>query len=219
MSFANPTTPNLSDFITFVYSNGVNQSVLPYGVLNNVSVNTSGDLAAGSITGTITAGMVLIGTGLANNATLVSYDSSTLTGTVSPAPSVAISGATVNAWSPYLALAFGQATGASPDPPPLLAPIIWVLATYNLGMHVLLRIAQDVSGQTFFQTNRATFKLGSFVSGVLSASNDENTGVQLVVPEAFKKLSLGNLDLLKTPYGQEYLMYIQQYGPTIVGVS
>ena len=219
MAFSNPTTTTLADFITFVYSNGVSNTQLPSGVLNVVTVDASGNLTATSVSGTVAAGMVLIGTGLANNATLVSYDSSTLTGTVSPAPSVAISGATVNAWSPYLTWAFGQATGASPDPPPLLAPIIWVLATYNLGMHVLLRIAQDVSGQTFFQTNRATFKLGSFVSGVLSASNDENTGVQLVVPEAFKKLSLGNLDLLKTPYGQEYLMYIQQYGPTIVGVS
>ena len=219
MAFSNPTTTTLADFITFVYSNGVSNTQLPSGVLNVVTVDASGNLTATSVSGTVAAGMVLIGTGLANNATLVSYDSSTLTGTVSPAPSVAISGATVNAWSPYLTWAFGQATGASPDPPPLLAPIIWVLATYNLGMHVLLRIAQDVSGQTFFQTNRKDFKLGSFVSGVLSASNDENTGVQLVVPEAFKKLSLGNLDLLKTPYGQEYLMYIQQYGPTIVGVS
>ena len=219
MAFSNPTTPNLADFITFVYSNGVSNTQLPSGVLNVVTVDASGNLTATSVSGTVAAGMVLIGTGLANNATLVSYDSSTLTGTVSPAPSVAISGATVNAWSPYLTWAFGQATGASPDPPPLLAPIIWVLATYNLGMHVLLRIAQDVSGQTFFQDTRTDFKIGSFVSGVLSASNDENTGNQIVVPEAFKKLSLGNLDLLKTPYGQEYLMYIQQYGPTIVGVS
>ena len=219
MAFSNPTTPNLADFITFVYSNGVGNTQLPFGVLSAVTVDTSGNLTVTSVSGTVAAGMVLIGTGLSNNTILETFNSSTLTGTVSPFPSSAVSDPTVNAWSPYLTWAFGQATGASPDPPPLLAPIIWVLATYNLGMHVLLRIAQDVSGQTFFQTNRATFKLGSFVSGVLSASNDENTGVQLVVPEAFKKLSLGNLDLLKTPYGQEYLMYIQQYGPTIVGVS
>lgn len=219
MAFSNPNTPNLADFITFVYSNGVTGTVLPFGSLGTVTVDTSGNLTAVTSSGTVQEGMVLIGTGLTDNTVLETFNSSTLVGTVSPAPSVAVSDATVNAWSPYLAWSFGQASGASPDPPPGLVPIIWVLATYNLGFHVLLRIAQDVSGQTFFQDMRTSFKIGSFVSGVLANANDENTGAQLVVPEAFKKLSLGNLDLLKTPYGREYLMYIQQYGPTIVGVS
>ena len=219
MAFSNPTTPNLADFITFVYSNGVGNTQLPFGVLSAVTVDTSGNLTATSVSGTVAAGMVLIGTGLSNNTILETFNSSTLTGTVSPFPSSAVSDPTVNAWSPYLAWAFGQASGAALDPPPCLAPIIWVLATYNLGMHILIRIAQDVSGQTFFQGLRTSFKIGSFIAGVLTNAGDEGTNAGLLIPEAFKKLSLGNLDLLKTPYGREYLMYIQQYGPTIVGVS
>ena len=219
MAFANPSTPNLADFIAFVYNHGITSVTLPSGSLTTVAINTSGNLTATSVMGTVSAGMILIGTGLSDNTVLSTFDSTTLTGTVSPAPAIAVNDATVNAWSAYLSWAFSQATGASPDPPPLLAPIIWVLATYNLGLHILLRIAQDVSGQTFFQDTRTSFKLGSFISGVLANATDEATGAQLVVSDAFKKLSLGNLDLLKTPYGQEYLMYIQQYGPTIVGVS
>ncbi len=219
MAFIDPSSPNLTDFTTFVYANGISTAQLPFGSLSTVSIDTSGNLTASSLTGTVTAGMILVGTGLSDNTLLSTFNPTTLAGTVSPAPSSPVSDPTVSAWSAYLAWAFDQAKGVSPDPPPCLAPIIWVLATYNLGMHTLIRIAQDVSGQTFFQDLRTSFKIGSFVAGVLTNANDENTGAQLLVPEAFKKLSLGNIDLLKTPYGREYLMYIQQYGPTIVGVS
>ena len=124
MAFSNQTTPNLADFITFVYSNGVGNAQLPFGVLNTVTVDTSGNLTATSVSGTVAAGMVLIGTGLSNNTILETFNSSTLTGTVSPFPSSSVSDPTVNAWSPYLAWAFGQASGAALDPPPCLAPII-----------------------------------------------------------------------------------------------
>ncbi len=219
MSFTNPTTPNLTDFAAFVYANGASSPVLPFGSMGTVAIDTSGNLTAATQSGTVSAGMALVGTGLIDTTYLSTYSPTSFTGTVSPVPSSAVSDATVAAWSPYLAWAFNQASGANLNPPPFLTPIIWVLATYNYGMHLLLKIAQDQPNQSFFQNLRTQFKLGSFLAGVLSNASDEGTGAAIVVADPFKNLSLGNLDLLKTPYGREYLAYIQSYGPTIVGVS
>lgn len=218
--FSNPTTANLDDFATFVYANGVSGAQLPFGTLSGVSIDTSGNLTATSSSGTVAVGMVLSASGLSGNIYLASFDSSTLTGTVNPPPQTAISDiATVNVWSAYLAWSFTQAMGTILDNPPGLTIMIWILAAYNLGMHFLIRIAQDVPRQTFFQDLRTTFKIGSFAAGVIANASDEGTSAALVVPEAFKRLSLGNIEHLKTPYGRQYLEFIQQYGPTIVGVS
>lgn len=218
MAFTTPTTPNLLDFTTFVYANGIPSADLPSGSLATVTIDTSGNLTAASFTGTVSAGMALTGTGITDGTTLATWDSTSLTGTVSPVPSAAVSDTAVGVWSAYLWWSLNQAENTVLPPPPFLVPIIWVLATYNLGLHILIRIAQDSPGQTFFTNLRTQFQIGSFISGVLANASDEGTGAQLVVAEAFKNLSLANLDCLKTPYGREYLMYIQEYGPTIVGV-
>jgi hypothetical protein len=152
MSFSDPTQPNLADFTTFVYGQGVPES----------------DLSSDS---------------------------------------------------QYLQWAFTMAMNLALVAPCNVPPIVYVLAVYNLGMHRLLKIAQDVPSATFFATQRKALNLMAFTAGVIQSSSDESTSNSMVVPEFFKNLTMQDLDLLKTPWGREYLSYAQQFGPDIVGVS
>jgi hypothetical protein len=138
---------------------------------------------------------------------------------VAPVPTSAVEAASAAVWSPYLAWAFIGALGVTLFPPSSMPPILYVMAVYNYGMHKLLKIGQDQPGQTFFTQQRATFKLLSFKAGPVGASADQATSQTLVTPDFLKGLTMGDLDLLLTPWGREYLDYSQQYGPNIVGVS
>ena len=104
-------------------------------------------------------------------------------------------------------------------PPADMPAILYVLAVYNLGTHRLIRIGPDATGQTWFSTARAQYKLLSFGLGPVVASADQGTSQTLAQPEWFKGMTISALDLAKTPWGVEYLDYAQQYGPNIVGLS
>lgn len=92
-------------------------------------------------------------------------------------------------------------------------------AVYNAGMDRLLWIAEDLAGQTFFTQQRATYGILQFKPGVVMASGDNSTSQTLVVPDYYKELPMWGQELLKTPWGREYLAYAQMYGPYVVGVS
>jgi hypothetical protein len=217
MAFANPPQPNLADFNAFVLSQGVPSADLPSGTLTTVGIDTHGNLTAASTTGTIVAGMALVGSSIPANTCIATWTGSA--GTAVPVPTSAVEAASAAAWPPYLVWAFIGALGITLVPPSSMPPILYVMAVYNYGMHKLLKIGQDQVGQTFFADQRANFKLLSFKAGPVGASADQATSQTLVTPDFLKGLTMGDLDLLLTPWGREYLDYSQQYGPNIVGVS
>lgn len=98
------------------------------------------------------------------------------------------------------------------------SPTLYLVAVYSLAGDVLINIAQDVAGQTFFACLRRDWGINDFVSGVISASSDESTSESLLVPDAFKNLTLSDLQNLKTPYGRAYLAIAQKIG-TLWGLS
>lgn len=114
-----------------------------------------------------------------------------------------------------------------------LPAILYVLATYNLAYHLLLKIAQDQSGQTYFTTAQRTYGLlpvvttlngqavgpSQWTAGIVSAATDQGTSTTIEAPEWTQTLTLQANDLLKTPWGRYYLDYAQSYGPTIVDVT
>ncbi|MHB8914742.1 MAG: hypothetical protein ACYC4K_02895 [Thiobacillus sp.] len=121
--------------------------------------------------------------------------------------------------SEYLtwALAYGQNIALLP--PPLMPAIVYVMAVYNLGMHQLIKVAQDIPNYTFFTNARTQFGILSFMAGPIVASGDGQTSETLLSADWMKGMTLSALDLLKTPFGRSYLEYAQAYGPNIVGVS
>lgn len=217
MSFTNPTAPNVGDFYAFALSQGVPAGDLPAGTLATISIDTSGNATAASVTGTIQPGMALAGPGVPANTYIATWSGTS--GTVTPAPTSTVVAASANAYSPWVMWAFIGAMAVTLTPPACMPPILYVMAVYNYAMHKLLKIGQDQAGQTFFMTQRASFNLLSFKAGPVASSADQATSSTLVTPDFLKGLTMGDLDLLLTPWGREYLDYSQQYGPSIVGVS
>lgn len=95
---------------------------------------------------------------------------------------------------------------------------LYTLAVYNLAADRLLNYAPDVSGQTWFRDTRKKMRLLELSVGVPTSVSDGGTSVGVLNPEALKNLTLANLQLLKTPYGRQYLEIAQSWG-TIWGVS
>jgi hypothetical protein len=96
---------------------------------------------------------------------------------------------------------------------------IYTLAVYNLAGSNLINYAQDQSGQTYFASLRSQFNIGAFVPGVVSSAGDVSTSAGLVVPDWAQNLQISDLQLLKDPYGRQYLALAQKYGPTIWDLS
>lgn len=107
--------------------------------------------------------------------------------------------------------------------------ILYTLAVYNLGVATLFQITPDQSGQTYFADARNSAVSGNFPNGgfglnqvstgLVQASSDEGTSASLVAPTWAAGLTVGQLQLMKTWWGQQYLSFAQSYGPTIVGIT
>ena len=80
-------------------------------------------------------------------------------------------------------------------------------------------LAGAAATERYFLYARQQYKMTSFVPGVVTSANDLSTGAGLLNPEFMRSLTLENLQLLKTPYGQAYLSAAQKYGPNIWGVN
>lgn len=96
---------------------------------------------------------------------------------------------------------------------------VYSWAVYNLAADNLINYAQDQRGRRYFKKLRKELNILGFVSGVVQASADDTTSVSMVVQEAAKNFTLGNLQNLKTPYGRQYLSLAQSYGPSAWGIS
>lgn len=103
-----------------------------------------------------------------------------------------------------------------------VSPFSYMAAVYNLAGHFLVKWAPDGTGSdpnsTVFATMRKNLGLLSFTAGVVTAAADVSTSDSLTVPDFFKNLTLADLDLLKTPWGRDYLSIVQDMG-TLWGIS
>ena len=101
--------------------------------------------------------------------------------------------------------------------------ILYVLAVYNCATHLLLGIAPDQPGQNYFTNTRSGagqgFALIAPSTGIVAASSDKTTSSTLASPDWAKGLTVSQLGFYKTPWGRDYLAYIQSYGPSIWGLS
>ena len=124
--------------------------------------------------------------------------------------------------SPFIGYAFSRAI-AEVASYPVLAPIEYVLAVYNCAGHVLLKIAPNPAGQSYFADVRGTGPLGYGLNspqlGMVAATSDSGTSNTFATPDSFKSMTLSALDYMRTPWGRDYLAYVQDYGPTIWGLS
>lgn len=66
--------------------------------------------------------------------------------------------------------------------------------------------------QTYFFRARQTFKLNSFVPGVVNSAGDQGTSVGLVTPQWATNIDIAALDYSRTPWGRIYLSLAMRWG-------
>jgi len=96
--------------------------------------------------------------------------------------------------------------------PQIPSEFLYITAVYNLATDTLFTYAQDQEGQKYFAQVQQKYQLHALVPGVVSFAGDEGTQTTMVVPEAFKNMTIANLQNLKTPYGRTYLGIAQDFG-------
>lgn len=101
----------------------------------------------------------------------------------------------------------------------LAGSVFYTLSVYNLGADRLLNFALDEAGQTYFSDLRKTLGISGFTAGVITSSSDQGTSQSIDATKASENLTMGDLQMLKTPYGRQYLAFAQMYGPTVWGLT
>ena len=94
----------------------------------------------------------------------------------------------------------------------LASPIMYTLAVYNLGGDNLINWAQDTPPSTLFADQRKAYNTYNFIAGTISSAGDEGTNESIATVDALTKLTLGQLQNLKTPWGRQYLSIAMSVG-------
>jgi hypothetical protein len=93
-----------------------------------------------------------------------------------------------------------------------VSPTIYTLAVYNLAADRLINYAQDQPGQTFFQDTRKALNIYAIGLGVVTSASDQGTSMSQLNTDAMKDFTLMDLQVLKTPWGRNYLGFAQSIG-------
>jgi len=131
-----------------------------------------------------------------------------------------ISNAVLNPNDPVVCLAFTLALNIVNKTLACIAPIVYAFAVYNLGGSYIINFAQDMTnapvyqnGLPFFAYMRKQWNISGYVSGTIQSSSDVSTSESMVVPDYAKDMSLYELQLIKDPFGRQYLSLAQNFGP------
>jgi len=131
--------------------------------------------------------------------------------------------------SPYPGYALNQAIALVPPYCGAVPGITYVLAVYNCATALLFLITPNTPPSTYFSDARQSgtsenfpaggFNLNAPSTGLVVSSSDEGTSVSLTAPTWAAGLTVTQLGFFKTVWGQQYLGYLQEAGPVIVGVT
>lgn len=131
--------------------------------------------------------------------------------------------------SPYPQYALNRAIALVPCYSGAVDGITYTLAVYNCATAALFLITPNTQPSTYFSDARQSgvstnfpnggFNLNAPPVGMVIGSSDEGTSSTLVQPEWAKNLTITQIVFTKTPWGQQYLGYLQEAGSVIVGVT
>jgi hypothetical protein len=131
-----------------------------------------------------------------------------------------ISNAILNPNDPVVCMAFTIAMNVVNQYLACTSPPIYTLAVYNLAGSNVINYAQDQSGAPdyqnglpFFAYLRQKWNISGYISGTIQSSSDVSTSESMVVPEYTKDMNLYELQLIKDPFGRQYLALAQNWGP------
>jgi hypothetical protein len=127
----------------------------------------------------------------------------------------------------WLQVAYDQALnlaywGLATVPSQPTTPSIYAMAVYNLGCAFLIQYAQDDPTvnppSTYWADLRKQFNINAFQYGLIQQAADQGTSSGMYISDQLKGMTLLDMQLAKTPWGQAYLMIAGQWG-TIWGLT
>lgn len=92
----------------------------------------------------------------------------------------------------------------------------YVRAVYLFALDRLINFASDpveCGSDGFFTKLRSALGVNSASAGLIQSSSDNGTSQSYMIPDSLKNMSLADLQLMKTPYGREYLGITQMFSP------
>lgn len=120
--------------------------------------------------------------------------------------------------SPQIEPSYDQSIDEVNDDLALVSVNIYTTAIYNLATHYLVNVARDVDGSTYFAEAQDKFGLTRFVVGPLSSAADVSTSDSFAIPDYVKRMSISDVELMKTPWGRAYMSIAMKAG-TLWGIS
>jgi hypothetical protein len=220
MPWVNPTTPNLTDYLSFLYGTvGIPTANYP-SLAGTASSGTTLTLVDTTQNWTLNqwANYALNDSTQGVTGYIASNTSNTLTLT-------SVLTAPINAGDAYLIslssleTTFDVAMDLVNETLNHASPQIYVLAVYNLGADRLINFAQDIPEQSYFADLRSKYRVMDVSVGVAAAVNDQGTSVGILNPDQMRTFTLLDLQTLKTPFGRTYMGFAQQYGTNLWGLS
>ena len=224
MAWVNPVVPNLADYSAFLTSM---LSVSAGQTLNTFLPSASGTATASSSTTltdssqTWTDGQWVGSTlydSTANLQVVVTANTANTLTFASQANPPAVGDAYIVV-QPIVATSLSVAIGIVNQALNQANPGLYVLAVYNLATDRLMNFAPDQANQTYFSNLRDQYHLLDSKVGVVASGSDQGTSGAILNPEQLRRLTLENLQMLKTPFGRHYLGMAQAYGPNIIAMS
>jgi hypothetical protein len=222
VAWVNPTTPNLQDYLSFLYSGavGVPPANLP-SVVGTVTGATATSLTDTAQTWTLNQwnGDTVADITLGEQATVTA---TTPPGTVAFTPAVVVVPVVGDTYVIAPDVVFTSLKVALEIVSPRLgcaSSTIYTLAVYNLAADRLINYAPDVLDQTYFADLRKQFNLLSVSVGVTAQASDQGTSVGMLNQEQMKLFTFQDLQTLKTPMGRQYMAFAQTYGRSLWGLS
>jgi hypothetical protein len=97
------------------------------------------------------------------------------------------------------------------------SPSIYAFAVYNLAAAILAQVAMDDPNapppyNTYWANLQQQAGLNNFVAGLINSAADQGTSDGLYILPQLAGMTLFNLQLTKTPWGQQYLVFSGQWG-------
>lgn len=215
---ASPTVPNLDDYLSFLYG----LVAIPRGVFPTFS-GTATDGTAGTLVDANQGwqtnqwqNFTVLDRAQNARAFVTSSDATSLTFSAPLDVAVAAGDGYLLA-SPAFFESYDIAVAQVH--PALAGTLLYTRAIYNLATDRLINYAVDIQNQSYFADQRKKFRLDEVSVGIVSATANETTSMSYMNPEQLKRLTVEDLELMKTPWGRRYIGIAQKYGETAYGLT
>ncbi len=217
--WVNPLLPNLADFLSFAIGELSDPGVNLPSATGTATSATSSSLTDTTQTWTAAQWVNCWLADATANVTVPVTSNTTDTASFAPQPSPLAAGDAYVIVQPIVYTALTVALAIVNDALAQATPATYTLAVYNLAMDRLVRFAPDQANQSYFRQLRTQFGLIGTSVGAVASASDQGTSAAIANPDWMRQMTMRDIQTLRTPWGREYMGFVQAWGPYVWGVS